>query len=409
VVLVHELQCNLRMKNNITILTLLLTACAAEVTPTADTSDEIRLPSFRPARGPRLRFPIARRDRGNIIAEVIFGMDHKDRGTHRTDCYNYAGLPFPQCYNGHDGHDYALKGGFPMMDLNAPTIVAAAPGRVVSVVDGNYDRCHVDKNFEVTCDGFVKEANKVVIEHAGGWRTNYLHLKKNSIVVAEGDVVTCGQKLGEMGSSGNSSMPHLHFSLDDPNKRSVDPYAGIMSQPETFWVQQVTPDGLPGDLYDGQSIIDPLLDPECYDVVEDATECGTTLVTNAEACGTQLVTSTAQCGTVHVTSAQQCGTELVTSAQICGTEVVEDATVCGTEMVRDAARCGTELVNDLLTCIQAGLAGQLPCEMAAECEVALSCEIDATCEIPSSCDVPASCEIPATCAIPNSCEVFACE
>jgi murein DD-endopeptidase MepM/ murein hydrolase activator NlpD len=36
-----------------------------------------------------------------------------------------------------------------------------------------------------------------------------------SVAVKEGDVVTTGQLLGKLGSTGNSTAPHLHFGLGD--------------------------------------------------------------------------------------------------------------------------------------------------------------------------------------------------
>jgi murein DD-endopeptidase MepM/ murein hydrolase activator NlpD len=43
----------------------------------------------------------------------------------------------------------------------------------------------------------------------------YGHLQPGSIVVQEGDRVETGQLLGKLGSSGNSTQPHLHFDISD--------------------------------------------------------------------------------------------------------------------------------------------------------------------------------------------------
>lgn len=60
--------------------------------------------------------------------------------------------------------------------------------------------------------------NHVIIEHANGEYSYYMHLKTNSIIVQVGDAVKKGQKIGELGQSGMSSEPHLHFQLSDsPN------------------------------------------------------------------------------------------------------------------------------------------------------------------------------------------------
>jgi murein DD-endopeptidase MepM/ murein hydrolase activator NlpD len=48
------------------------------------------------------------------------------------------------------------------------------------------------------------------------------HLKNRSITVKKGDSVVAGQLLGEVGHSGNSTAPHLHFHLmDGPDPRSA--------------------------------------------------------------------------------------------------------------------------------------------------------------------------------------------
>ncbi len=53
--------------------------------------------------------------------------------------------------------------------------------------------------------------NLVVLDHGNGWRTYYAHL--NTITVGCGDWVSRGNTVGLMGSTGNSTGPHLHFEL----------------------------------------------------------------------------------------------------------------------------------------------------------------------------------------------------
>ena len=50
--------------------------------------------------------------------------------------------------------------------------------------------------------------------------TVYAHCKK--IYVKQGDNITQGQAIGEVGSTGNSTGPHLHFEVKKEN-RYVDP------------------------------------------------------------------------------------------------------------------------------------------------------------------------------------------
>jgi len=49
----------------------------------------------------------------------------------------------------------------------------------------------------------------VVLDHGNGWTTYYAHL--NSRVVGCGDLVSRGSPIGSIGTTGNSTGPHLHF------------------------------------------------------------------------------------------------------------------------------------------------------------------------------------------------------
>lgn len=51
----------------------------------------------------------------------------------------------------------------------------------------------------------------IVLDHANGFQTYYAHLSQ--IFVYEGDSVYAGQVIGGMGSTGNSTGPHLHYEI----------------------------------------------------------------------------------------------------------------------------------------------------------------------------------------------------
>ena len=57
--------------------------------------------------------------------------------------------------------------------------------------------------------------NYVVIRHEGGEFSTYAHLRTGSVRVKKDDVVKRGQVIGQLGHSGNSTSPHLHFQVAD--------------------------------------------------------------------------------------------------------------------------------------------------------------------------------------------------
>ena len=58
--------------------------------------------------------------------------------------------------------------------------------------------------------------NLVTVRHADGFETRYAHLSK--VDVKKGDRVEVGQDLGEVGSTGHSTGPHLHFEIRKEGK-----------------------------------------------------------------------------------------------------------------------------------------------------------------------------------------------
>jgi murein DD-endopeptidase MepM/ murein hydrolase activator NlpD len=66
--------------------------------------------------------------------------------------------------------------------------------------------------------------NIVMLDHGGGVITRYAHLRR--ILAAKGEVITAGKRLGQVGSTGRATGPHLHFEVRlDGNP--VDPTAAM--------------------------------------------------------------------------------------------------------------------------------------------------------------------------------------
>jgi len=96
----------------------------------------------------------------------------------------------------HQGIDIAAPVGTP--------ILAAASGVV------EYSQWH---------DGGY--GNMIDIRHADGTITRYAHM--NALYVKEGQTVSQGQTIGEMGSTGFSTGPHLHFEIRPNGGSAIDP------------------------------------------------------------------------------------------------------------------------------------------------------------------------------------------
>ncbi|QLA18209.1 M23 family metallopeptidase [Desulfolutivibrio sulfoxidireducens] len=153
------------------------------------------------------------------------------------DCFiqNYVDLdPGPgaadyQCgplsYDGHKGTDFRIRSD--QMPRGVP-VLAAAAGVVLAVRDGMPDVSVADTGPEAVRN---REAgNSVVLEHEGGYVTQYAHLRSGSVLVKPGDRVAAGQPLGLVGLSGLTEFPHLHFETRQDG-HPVCPFAGPQAAP----------------------------------------------------------------------------------------------------------------------------------------------------------------------------------
>jgi len=64
--------------------------------------------------------------------------------------------------------------------------------------------------------------NLIVVDHGNGWQSVYAHL--DSFLKYCGDNVNQGEQIGTLGSTGNSSGPHLHFELRSETYGAVNPH-----------------------------------------------------------------------------------------------------------------------------------------------------------------------------------------
>lgn len=133
-------------------------------------------------------------------------------------------------YKGHQGTDYVIQN-FRVMDAGV-AVLAAASGMVIFVEDDLFDR---EKRSDVS-KGF---GNYVAISHPNGYQTYYAHNKKGSARVKPGDFVNAGDTIAFVGSSGNSSDPHLHFEVWFDSTFVVDPFAGTCGNSNSLWLDPI--------------------------------------------------------------------------------------------------------------------------------------------------------------------------
>jgi murein DD-endopeptidase MepM/ murein hydrolase activator NlpD len=70
---------------------------------------------------------------------------------------------------------------------------------------------------------------RVIIVHDGGLKTSYSHM--SDIFVEEGELVARGQAIGQVGSTGNSTGPHVHFEVWQ-NGSKVNPLSLMPASPD---------------------------------------------------------------------------------------------------------------------------------------------------------------------------------
>jgi murein DD-endopeptidase MepM/ murein hydrolase activator NlpD len=96
----------------------------------------------------------------------------------------------------HNGIDLAGKAGEPLKALFGGTVINASP-------IGQY-------------------GNTVVVQHDDGHHSYYAHLDKTN--VKDGDVIKAGDIIGNLGSTGKSTGPHVEFGIKNPERKSINPF-----------------------------------------------------------------------------------------------------------------------------------------------------------------------------------------
>ena len=161
-------------------------------------------------------------------------VDHDPGYPDQLQDYNCGTRTYDQAngYN-HQGTDItSFPFGWRKMDNDEAIVVAAASGAIVMKEDGQFDRsCELNDNLW----------NAVYVRHPDGSTAWYGHLKAGSLTSKGlGASVEAGEFLGVMGSSGDSTGPHLHLEIHDSSGQLIDPFAGSCNtfNAESWWAQQ---------------------------------------------------------------------------------------------------------------------------------------------------------------------------
>lgn len=173
--------------------------------------------SAAPGSAPRLSLPIACKLGLDCWIVNYVDVDPAKRKAEDYKCGRHT-------YDGHKGTDFAVRD-WDSMERGVD-VLAAAPGRVMRTRDYMRDMQSTEEQRRRMLAENRGCGNGVLMDNGNGWHTIYCHMKLGSIVVKPGEVVKRGQKLGQVGQSGDAAFPHLHLGVS-VGGQLVDPFTGV--------------------------------------------------------------------------------------------------------------------------------------------------------------------------------------
>jgi len=192
---------------------------------------------------PLFIWPVKKKDgvEYNDVWSISGYFDHNNAYPNQLTDYNCGTKTYDTAagYN-HLGVDiFTWPFSWKMMDYEEAEIIAAAPGQILYKASSYFDR---------SCNFNSNPWNAVYVQHADGSVALYGHMKQNSLTTKNvGDWVETGEYLGIVGSSGNSTGPHLHFEVYSEVELNgvgqdvlIDPYTGTCNplNVDTWWQDQ---------------------------------------------------------------------------------------------------------------------------------------------------------------------------
>lgn len=160
-------------------------------------------------------------DQNPAFPNLVLDWNCGNRTYDQSSGYNHAGIDI-----------FTWPFSWKKVDDSSVEIVAAAGGTIIQKSDGNFDR---------SCTFNSNNWNAVYIRHSDNSVAWYGHMKNGSQTSKPvGATVTVGEKLGIVGSSGNSTGPHLHFELYNSSNQLQDPFQGTCNtlNAASWWIDQ---------------------------------------------------------------------------------------------------------------------------------------------------------------------------
>ncbi len=121
-----------------------------------------------------------------------------------------------------EGFIRPIKGGIVTGIFGSQRILNGIPKNVhngldIAVPTGTPIKAMADGKVLLSADNFFYAGNYIIIDHGLGLNSMYLHLVES--LVEEGQFVKKGEVIGKVGTTGRSTGPHLHWTVQWFNKR----------------------------------------------------------------------------------------------------------------------------------------------------------------------------------------------
>jgi hypothetical protein len=156
-----------------------------------------------------------------VLGEDCWVMNYVDMGVEDGKSLDPACLN--RTYENHKGTDIAILDEKIMEE--GVNVIAPLDGIITKIRDGEDDLWANDVELEAIKAQRKECGNAVMIDHGNEVETIYCHMKKGSIKVKPNQKIKSGDIIGQIGLSGLTQFPHLHFGIVQEGK-ILDPFTG---------------------------------------------------------------------------------------------------------------------------------------------------------------------------------------